>query len=148
MAARVILIKHLCQETINFKDNRLAFNSILLVNVVVLICTLPYWLDGHFDQRIFWIGFACSLFDTLGKVCLVGGISNGPSGPVSALTALDGVETFLLQAILAGNAIRPVEVIGLILSFVGALILVIPDLLMQYLCCCLNKKSKEKVEDK
>ena len=96
MAGRVMLIKNLCSPIIGFKDNRLAFNSILVVNLVVLICVLPYWLGGHFDSRLFWIGFASSLFDTLGKVCLIGGVSNGPSGPVSALVALDGVETFLL----------------------------------------------------
>lgn len=62
-------IKHLTQERIGFITWNLSFNSILVMNTIMLIIVLPYWNAGHFDKRLFWLGFFGSIIDTLGKVC-------------------------------------------------------------------------------
>ena len=86
-------IKHLTQERIGFKPSNLGFNSCLVVNLIVLVVVLPYWSDGlgHFNQRLFWIGFVGSIFDTIGKVSANASLSYGPAGPCAALQCLSGM---------------------------------------------------------
>jgi hypothetical protein len=80
-----MLQKHLSSDRIGFDPSNIASNSIFFTSVIVIIVALPYWVNEHFDQKIFWIGFIGSIFDTIGKIVSQTALSYGPAGPCTAL---------------------------------------------------------------
>ena len=65
-----MLAKHLAGPNIRFNPTTLSFSAYLLVNTIVMICAIVYWVKTNsFDQRLFWLGLAGSIINTLGIVC-------------------------------------------------------------------------------
>ena len=108
------------------------FATVIFVCTILLIVVIPYWADGHFDQRLFWIGFFGSIMDTLGKVFGASALKHGPAGPIGALQCLSGMYLVVVQAIINKKMIRLIEFIALVLCLCGSLILVIPDHLKRF----------------
>ena len=65
-----ILTKHLTSDKIGFDPSRISFSSYLLVNVIVMIFAIPYWIHYGFSQYLFWLGLIGSIINTLGIVCI------------------------------------------------------------------------------
>lgn len=122
----------------------LSFTSYIVVNIIVLIPAIPYWVLVDFDATLFWIGVVGSIINTLGLVAVQNALSTGPSGPVSALCTVNNVLLVIVESIKTGKVPNPYEFAGLFAGMFGALILVIPE----YLCCCCMSKKKDEEEDK
>lgn len=122
-----VYFKHLISERVGFVPYNLMFGTVIFVCTILLLIVIPYWADGHFDQRLFWIGFFGSIMDTLGKVSGTTALKYGPAGPCGALQCLSGMYLVVVQAIINQKMIRLIEFIALIICLVGSLILVIPN---------------------
>jgi len=65
-----LLFKHLTSPRINFEASTIAFSSYLFVNSIVMVFAIAYWaVAQNFIPRLFWIGLAGSMINTLGIVC-------------------------------------------------------------------------------
>lgn len=65
-----MLAKHLAGPNIRFDPTTLSFSSYLLVNSIVMVFAIIYWVKTNsFDPRLFWLGLAGSIINTLGIVC-------------------------------------------------------------------------------
>ena len=80
-----MVFKHFTSDRIGFKHYNLIFSTVIFVNTIILLTVIPYWSDGHFDMRLFWIGFFGSILDTLGKVSGTSALKFGPAGPCAAI---------------------------------------------------------------
>ena len=65
-----MLVKHLTLHQANFNASTISFTSYFVVNVIVLIFAIPYWVMVDFSPYLFWIGIIGSLINTLGLVCV------------------------------------------------------------------------------
>lgn len=71
-----------------FAPDNLSFTSYIVVNIIVLVAAIPYWVLYDFDESLFWTGIIGSVINTLGLVSVQNALSTGPTGPVSALTTV------------------------------------------------------------
>ena len=51
-----------------FDSGDLGFTSYIVVNLIVLVAAIPYWVIVDFDATLFWIGCIGSVINTLGLV--------------------------------------------------------------------------------
>jgi drug/metabolite transporter (DMT)-like permease len=65
-----ILTKHLTSDKVGFNPSTISFSAYFVVNIIVLIVAIPYWVQVDFSQSLFWIGFIGSVINTLGIVCI------------------------------------------------------------------------------
>ena len=140
-----VLTKHITSEKIGFDATNITFTAYLLVNIFLLIFAIPYWTIVNFDKKLFWIGLFGSVINVLGLVCIQNALAKGPAGPVSAIAAVSTLLVVIIEAIINHKMLNFMELIGVILGFFGAMILVIPEQfekLGRKLCCI---KDKDKV---
>jgi drug/metabolite transporter (DMT)-like permease len=142
-----MLTKHLSSERVGFDISTLAFTCYLVVNVVVLIIAIPYWSSYGFSKYLFWMGLVGSIVNTLGIVCIQNAMSRGPGGPVSAIASVSCILLVIIEAIKNNRMLFWMEIIGLILGIYGSLILVIPEHIEKYCCCCIFKKRGKTQEE-
>ena len=137
-----ILTKHLTSERINFNASTISFSAYFIVNLIVIICAIPYWVIFGFSTYLFWLGLIGSIINTLAIVCIQNALSLGPAGPVSAIIAVGSVLLVIIEAFKHSTMISLMECIGLVLGVYGALILVIPELFEKYcFCWCIKNKT-------
>ena len=122
-----VLTKHLTSEKVGFNPTKISFSSYVYVNLALLFVAVPYWLKVHFSPWLFCIGFIGSVINVIGLVCLQNALSQGPAGPVSAITATAALLNVVIEAVLNQKLLSYLEFICLFLGLFGALILVIPD---------------------
>jgi len=124
-----LFTKHLCGERVKFDASTLTFSSTLLaclVNLLVAVCY--YWIKvEQFDFNLLWFGFIGSLLDTIGVTSFQVAIANGPAGPVCALASLNTILLTIIQAIISKKVPAWLEIVGFVIGFFGATILVLPD---------------------
>lgn len=137
-----ILTKHLTGDKMKFNPSTISFSAYLLVNIIVLLCAIPYWQAIPFSQYLFWIGLVGSVINTLGIVCIQNALSLGPAGPVSAIAAVASILLVIVEAVKHSKWLSSMESIGLVLGIYGALILVIPDVFERFCFCFCIKRVK------
>ena len=116
-----------------------------MVNAIIQIIAVVYWYKVSFDARIFWIGLASGLFESLGKTCIQTAIAIGLAGPASAISSVGGVELVIYEAIKNGRMITFIETVALILSFIGSVTLVVPNAVKKIFCpCWVNREREQK----
>lgn len=86
-AMRGIIIRKLSDEKygICFNISDASMTVYFLVNVVILILAIVYWVRVRFDKDMFWLGIVASMVDTVAINCLSVALDKGPMGPASAL---------------------------------------------------------------
>ena len=122
----------------NFDASTISFSSYVVVNIIVMLFAIPYWCLVEFSPYLFWVGMVGSIINTFGLVLCQIAQSIGPLGPVCALTALSSLLLVIIEAIKAHKWLTLFELLGLIFGTVGALVLVIPDVMIK-ICCFWNK---------
>ena len=132
--ANSMLTKHLSVHQVGFNASQFSFSSYLVVNVIVLIVAIPYWCLVEFSSYLFWVGLFGALINTLGLVCVQNAVSVGPAGPVAAICAISNLAMVIIEAIKHKKMLTVMESIAFIFGMVGALTLVIPDILLKILC--------------
>lgn len=143
-----VLTKHLTSEKVGFNPSRISFSAYLLVNLIVLVFAIPYWVKIEYSSYLFWVGFAGSIINTLGIVSIQIALSCGPAGPISAIAAVASILLVVIEAFKTWKMLSFMEFIGLIFGIYGALVLVIPTFFEKMCCfCCLDKFKEKKVEE-
>ena len=122
-----------------FNSTNLSFNGQLFVNLIILICAVVYWIRVEFSWYLFVIGIFSGSLESVGKVSITTAVVIGRAGPASALASLAGVELVIFEAVKAQKMITTIELISLLLGFVGSLILVVPQMFTMLCCFCFNK---------
>ena len=99
----------------------------LFTNVIVLVFALIYWIKFEFSQYLFLIGIVGSLIDTFALNMFSIALDRGPMGPASAIASFNSVILVLVDAVKKSQMPSTIEIIGMVLGFIGCLELVIPD---------------------
>ena len=73
------------------------------------------------------IGTLGSIVNTLGLVLLCKAFSVGPLGPVQALACIQSIMFSAVQALVLSKMPTSLELIGMFIGILGALVLTIPD---------------------
>jgi len=143
-----VLTKHLTSEKVGFNPSRISFSAYLIVNILVLLFAIPYWVKVEFSAYLFWVGFAGSIINTLGIVSIQNALSCGPAGPISAIAAVASVLLVVIEAVKTWKMLSIMELIGLIFGIYGALVLVIPTFFEKICCfCCLDLFKEKEIEE-
>lgn len=122
-----------------FDASTIAFSAYFVVNIVILIAAIPYWVLVHFSLKLYLLGLVGAIVNTLGLTAVQIALACGPAGPVSALTTVSNLALVVIEAIKHNSVPRPLEFIGLATGMIGALIFVIPDVFRVIFCfCCLD----------
>ena len=101
-----------------------------LIVLVFAACFWAYNKDNYylsFKWDLFWWGFGGSVTNILGMVSLQISLSQGPAGPIAAFVSISNVFLTLLECAYYTKMLRSMEIVGLVIGFLGSLFLVIPE---------------------
>lgn len=140
-----MLTKHCCNEKIGFKPQRLAFQSCLIVNVIIIIVGSFYWTKIGFNKELMVDGIAGSIINTLGISTIQIALSLGPAGPVSAIASFSNLFLVFVEAIRKKQMISLLDIIALAFGLYGGFILVIPSFFERF-CFrpCIKRRNAER----
>ena len=152
--ANGMLVKHLTGPKMGFDASILSFSSYLVVNLIIVIVAIVYWVKVEFDTYLFIVGMIGSIINTLGITSIQNALSCGPAGPVSALAACSNLLLVVIEAVKNKEMLSPLEVVAFIFGTFGSLELVIPDvfeklcgcLCCKGICCCVRYSKKQEVD--
>lgn len=139
-----ILVKHLADERVGFDVDRASFSAYLIVNNIMLLCSIPYWYTHECTSYQLWIAFAGGVFDQIGNDFVNHAYNNGPGGPVSAITGSSAVLLVVIECTKNHRFISLIELVCLILVTYGSFIMIFPEFFENYCFICF-KKPKELV---
>ena len=102
-----------------------------------------YWRSVEpFDSKLFLIGIAGSILDTVGKSFIQTAFARGPAGPVTAFVEMNNVLLIILDSIRTWTLPSGLEILGFILGISGGLCFVFQqqvykfkDYVLDKLCC-------------
>jgi drug/metabolite transporter (DMT)-like permease len=131
-----ILFKHLTNRRLNFNASTLQFTSYFVVNSLILVAAIIFWTTSkNFSPLLFWIGFGGSMLNTLGIVCAQNAMAKGPMGPSIAISNTNFILFALGQVVIFNNSLSPMEIIGMLVQFLGSMVTVIPHWFESIFCC-------------
>lgn len=133
---RGVLIRRLSDEKYGlcFDISHASMSVYLSVNVIVLIFAIIYWTRFVFSQYHFWLGIVGSLIDTAALNLFSIAMDRGPMGPASAIASFNAVILVIVDAFKKWQMPSSIEIIGMVLGFIGCLELVIPDKIHRLIC--------------
>ena len=134
--------KHMTQPRIGFVGSDVVNTSIIIVNTIILIVAIIYWVKSGFVQKLFWIGFAGSIFDSIGKVCSLTALEYGPGGVSTVICSLSGPLLVVVVALVDQKMLKLTEFIALIFCMFGSFVLVVPSFIFKIIFCQCCKKEK------
>lgn len=128
----------------NFDAKTISFGTSCTSSFLVLILGVTwYWRSvSGFDRKLFLIGFAGSIFDTIGKTFIQTAFSRGPAGPVAAFVEINNVLLVCAEALRTWTMPSGLEFFGFIGGITGGLSFIFPKELQMFkrflLCviCC------------
>lgn len=132
------LTKDLCDPKIGFNPSTMSFSSYFIVNVLIVIFAIAYWMMVDFSEYLFWLGMVGSIINTVGIVFMQNAVACGPAGPAAALGAVSNLLLVIIEAIKTQEMLTALEIISLLFGTSGAMILVIPNQLKKIFCFCFN----------
>lgn len=107
---------------------RVTFTMIFFVNLLVMVAAVCYFSNsGNFSTKYFFIGLIASVFDSVGQACLQASYKHCPAGVSSSIASLSGVYLIVILAFRMDSMLSPPEVLALLFSLLGSLILVVPN---------------------
>lgn len=138
-AVSIMLMKHLTTDRMGFNSSDVTFSSTGFIQFFTLVVAISwYWTKiESLDWYLFLLGFIGSVTQSLGMSFINKAFTLGPSGTVSALGSVSAFFLVLIQAVKNLKSPRTLEIIGFIIGFIGALVLVIPD---AFKCCFCKKR--------
>ena len=76
---------------------------------------------------MFGLGFLAYVIGSLGMICLMVAYSLGPAGQVAGIVNMQCLLLAITQAIVHKEMFGTMELIGLVLGFLGGSVLVVPE---------------------
>jgi len=97
-------------------------------------------LNGKMDFTLTWddmgVGFAAGLLMCLGRISVTIGVAIGLAGPAEALMSTHALYQSLLSAIIDGQSLSLLEILGVLLGLLGVFC-------MAFLDVCVDKMQKK-----
>ena len=127
-----LLMKHMTtvrsKQGPGFNAYTLSFSNAIVSCVLIQIVAISwYWNSVEpINWKLFWFGFACSIFDNIGITFVNQAFSCGPVGPISAYLMLCMIMFVVSESIRLLRIPNWLQLIGLALGIFGGLILSIP----------------------
>ena len=114
---------------LNALDWNCAFNGIMFLTFQVVGIVNFSTGAVEFDFKMWVCGSLASVLNVLGLVFAVSAFnSNGaPFGPIGALINMQAIVVCIVDAIASSNVPQVMQIVGMVLGILGALILTIPD---------------------
>jgi hypothetical protein len=120
------------------RDLAIGYYSIMSI-IFALACVFHFTNKNYlytFEPFLFLMGSLGSAFQLAGVFFAVSGIATGKAlGPQTALILSQTILNTGIHSIISRKVPNYVQLIGLAIGFVGALVLVIPDKIKAMLCC-------------
>ncbi len=111
-----------------FDALNLSFGSLSLLGLILLGSLILYRGYDQLSLHYLVVGTVSSILNTLGGVFVVKASTTGPLGPVNALyTSASSVLFILIQFGRYGKVPSLLELSGMLMGILGALILTIPE---------------------
>lgn len=126
---------------LKFDPSDISFGGYMIVNTLIVIGGIFYWTFVEFDWKVFVIGFFGSIINNLGIVAINHAFSCGPAGPIAALSSTSTIMLTIVMALINWAVPTPLELAGLVVGLLGALVLTIPDQIAYLFTCCCKKKG-------
>lgn len=111
-----------------------------LVNFLISIISVLYFVFDSFDLYAFVIGFVGSIINTMGIICTVHAFTNGPIGPTSAVINIGTIFLVIVEAVRFLTVPRYLEVLSVVVGLLGGAILTIPEEMQKALGCRRNNR--------
>ena len=148
--ANGMIIKSLTSERMGFNPSNLSFGAYFIVNCIVMVGAVYYWINYEFDSYLLIVGLIGSMINTCGIALIQNALATGPAGPASALASASNILLVIVEAIKTGVMLSFLEFVGLILGTFGSLILVIPEQfeVLYYKLTCRKPPSKATSHEK
>jgi len=106
-----------------------------VVNLVISIASVCYFLLSAFNWQAFLLGFISSIINTLGIICTVHAFSSGPIGPTSALINSGTILLVIVEGIRFLTVPRYLEVLSVLVGLLGGAILTMPREIQRVILC-------------
>ena len=115
--------KFITQPKYNFDAKTATFGTSCVTSFVILLTgVFWYWHSVKpFDTRLFLIGIAGSILDTIGKSFIQTAFARGPAGPVTAFVEMNNIILIILDAIRTWTLPSGLEILGFLLGISGGL---------------------------
>mmetsp|Transcript_13938 Transcript_13938/g.23705 ORF Transcript_13938/g.23705 Transcript_13938/m.23705 type:complete len:227 (-) Transcript_13938:15-695(-) len=128
-AIQGLFVKHLSDEKMKFDPSTLTFSTCQVVCTINLLVGLTYYwrFVEEFDGYLFLTGSLGSILDTAAITAVQTAFALGPAGPVAALASINSIILTVIQAFIKKQFPKALEIIGFIIGFIGATILVLPE---------------------
>lgn len=110
-----------------FDSTMLAFSSMGFSGFIFTIFLLFYTLNHGIVYNYLIVGLIGSIFNTLALVCNADALATGPAGPVQAISGSNAILLTIAQALLYLQMPKYFVIIGILIGFIGALDLLIPE---------------------
>lgn len=118
------------------------------MNGLLLLTGIILWTRTQsFNPQMMYWGLLGGFCDAAGKVIFYNALDIGPAGPINAVVGLCSIELLIIEAIINRQMLTNIELISILLSFLGSLILVIPGTIAKLLCFSPKVKSDAVDED-
>ena len=98
-----------------------------IVAVVVWNMKAHSWYVG-FKWDLFWWGLGGSILNNIGMVTHHLSMSCGPVGPINVFVGLTNIILPITESIYYGMYPRSLEIFAILMSFLGSLFLLIPEM--------------------
>lgn len=121
--AQSFFVKFITQPKFGFDAKTASFGSSSSTSfIVLLIGIFWYWRTVKpFDPKLFLIGLAGSICDSIGQSMIQQAFSRGPAGPVTACVEMNNIFLVVLDALRTMSLPSHLEIIGFVLGITGGL---------------------------
>ena len=116
-------------KAMGFDSWKLSFASYSIVGFCLLLGLIYRAVSDpeSFQSRMLFLGTFGSIINTFGIVLLNKAYSEGPLGPVAALTSIQSIMFSIVQAFIRQTVPLPLELFGSFIGLIGAFVLTIPE---------------------
>lgn len=139
--------KYITQPRIGFNATNVAFSAVFVFNFVILIVALFVWRTEGFSKFSAIVGLIGGISEALGKMCIQNAVSKGPSGPAAAISNQQAMLLVIVDAIMNKKMVSSTEIVSFIFSFLGSLIMVVPELFVKLFCLGRKKVASRAGEE-
>ena len=115
-------------------------NSMLLLDVVVMIAGVIYWnssgpLLQPFKKELFLYGAIASMMWQISQGFCLQALTTGPQGPVCSIILASTLLLVIVEAIRNRKFPTWIELLSLVVGFIGALEMILPECFEKLFCC-------------
>ena len=135
--AQSFFTKFITKPKYNFNAKTVSFGTSSVSSFLILILGVSwYWRSVEpIDWKLFSIGIAAAVFDSVGKSFIQTAFSKGPAGPVAAFVEMNNIFLIILDALRTWTMPSALEIIGFLCGIAGGLCFVFEDQVSRSVKC-------------